>query len=65
MKKTAETCPLCGQKRFLTRCWVGASYFSAGKMMRICDCCIDVLRDERHFHVTIDEDEEAAHEGRA
>ena len=53
-KKEKKPCQLCGREAFLTRCWVGVSYWSAGPVMKICDCCIDNLR-ERHMHVTIDE----------
>lgn len=63
-ERVKEPCPLCGSAAYLTRCAVYVSLWSPGAVKRICDSCIDVLR-ERHIHVTVDEDElaEANHAG--
>jgi hypothetical protein len=55
-------CPLCGREAYLTRCCVYVSLWSAGAVQRICDSCIDALR-ERHVHVTIDEEDEGVRSG--
>ena len=57
MASEKRPCQLCGKERYLTRCWVGISFFMTGRMMRLCDSCIDSLR-ERHMHVIVDDDEE-------